>query len=297
MKSVLKRRTIGEFIFDNFNVLGMLFICFITLYPIWYTVVNSLNNGQDAMLGGIYWWPRIFTFDNYRAVFNSSGIVRAFGVTIARTVCTTTLHVFFTAMVAYGLSKKELMGRNFYLTVGTITLFFGGGLIPYFLLIRNIGLYDKFLVYVIPAMFGFFNLIIFQGFFRELPASLEESAKIDGAHDFTIFIRLILPLSAPVLATIALFVGVGQWNDFFAGVIFVSNRNLQPIQTFLYKVITETSSVEMAQYAPVGVQGRTVTSQSVKLATMVVTTAPIVCVYPFLQKYFVKGMLLGSIKG
>ncbi|WP_423409172.1 carbohydrate ABC transporter permease [Heyndrickxia sp. MSNUG] len=291
------RRTTSEYIFDNVNILIMIFICAITVYPIWYVVVNSLNDGVDAMRGGIYWWPREFTIANYKAVFETPGIVTSFGVTIAKTVIGTITHVFFTAMVAYAISRRDLYGRNFYMLVGIITMFFSGGLIPYFLLIRDLGLFDNFLVYIIPTMFNFFHLIIFVSFFRELPTSLEEAAKIDGANDFMIFIKVIIPLSMPVIATIALFQGVYQWNDYFAGVIFVNNPDLQPIQTYLYKVVAESSSNQMMTNAAGTVATKTVTSQSIKLATMVVTTLPIMLVYPFLQKYFVKGMLIGSVKG
>ena len=291
------RRTTSEYIFDNVNILIMLFICAITIYPIWYVLVNSLNDGVDAMRGGIYWWPREFTFANYKAVFETPGIVTSFGVTIAKTVIGTITHVFFTAMVAYAISRRDLYGRNFYMLVGVITMFFSGGLIPYFLLIRDLGLFDNFLVYIIPTMFNFFHLIIFVSFFRELPTSLEEAAKIDGANDFEIFIKVIIPLSMPVIATIALFQGVYQWNDYFAGVIFVNNPDLQPIQTYLYKVVAESSSNQMMTNAAGSIATKTVTSQSIKLATMVVTTLPIMLVYPFLQKYFVKGMLIGSVKG
>ena len=279
------RRTTSEYIFDNINILIMLFICAITLYPIWYVLVNSLNDGVDAMRGGIYWWPREFTLENYKAVFETQGIVTSFGVTIAKTVIGTITHVFFTAMVAYAISRRDLYGRNFYMLVGVITMFFSGGLIPYFL------------VYIIPTMFNFFHLIIFVSFFRELPTSLEEAAKMDGANDFMIFIKVIIPLSMPVIATIALFQGVYQWNDYFAGVIFVNNPDLQPIQTYLYKVVAESSSNQMMTNAAGSIATKTVTSQSIKLATMVVTTLPIMLVYPFLQKYFVKGMLIGSVKG
>lgn len=293
----LNRRTKSEYIFDNINVLIMVFVCAITLYPIWYVIVNSLNDGIDAMNGAIYWWPRVFTFENYKAVFATQGIMTSFGVTIAKTVIGTLTHVFFTAMVAYAISRRDLYGRKFYMLIGVITMFFSGGLIPYFLLIRDLGLFDNFLVYIIPTLFNFFHLIIFVSFFRELPASLEEAAKIDGANDFMIFIKIIIPLSMPVIATIALFQGVYQWNDYFAGVIFVNNPDLQPIQTYLYKVVAESSSNQMMMNAPGGIATKTVTSQSIKLATMVVTTLPIVLVYPFLQKYFVKGMLIGSVKG
>lgn len=294
---MLKRESTGDKVFDVVNIFFMIIVCFLTLYPIWYIIVYSFNEGQDAMLGGLYWWPRKFTIDNYRIVFSNQEIINAFAVTVSRTLLTTFLHVFFTAMVAYAFMKKELIGRKLYLTLGTITLFFGGGLIPYFLLIKSLGLYDNFLVYVIPGMFNFYNLIIFQAFFRELPAELEESARIDGANDFLIFFKIIIPLSTPVLATIALFVGVYNWNDYFMGVIFVNNPKLQPIQTFLYKVIAETSSNQMLASGISSLRARTVTSQSLKMATMVITTMPIVVIYPFLQRYFVKGLLIGSVKG
>jgi putative aldouronate transport system permease protein len=264
---------------------------------VWYITVMSFNDATDAMLGGVFWWPRKFSLESYTTVFQNKDILQAFWITITRTVIATSAHVFFTAMVAYALSKKDLVGRGFILGFGTVTLFFGGGLIPYFLVIKGLGLFDNYLVYIFPALFSFYNLIIFQAFFREMPAELEESAKLDGCSDWTIFLRIILPLSKPVLATIALFVGVGTWNDYFTGVIFINNPDLQPIQTFLYRIISENSSSEMLANTPAGIRSTAVTSTSLKLATMVVTTAPIVAVYPFLQKYFVKGMLLGSIKG
>ncbi|WP_058486414.1 carbohydrate ABC transporter permease [Defluviitalea phaphyphila] len=297
MINAFKRKDKKEIIFDIFNTCLMIFICFITLYPIWYTLVLSFNDGTDAMLGGIYWWPRKFSLESYKAVFQNIGIIKAFGVTIARTVIGTVTNVLFTAMVAYAFSKKDLVGRKVYLTIGIITMFFNGGLIPNFLLMKNLGLLDSFWVYIFPTMFNFFNLIIFVSFFKEIPKALEESVMIDGANHFVIFWKIILPLSAPVIATIALFTGVFHWNDYFFGVIYINNPDLQPIQTYLYKVIAQATSNQMLMNAPGGISKANITSTSIKLATMVITTFPIVCVYPFLQKYFVKGMLLGSVKG
>ncbi|MGW8822382.1 carbohydrate ABC transporter permease [Paenibacillus lautus] len=293
---MFKRRTKGEAFFDIFNNFGMLIVCFLTIYPIWYVLVNAFNDGQDAMRGGIYWWPRMFSFENFSAVFQSSGIMTAMGITVAKTVIGVFIHVLFTAMVAYAFSRKGLIGGKFYILLGTVTMFFGGGLIPTYLLIKDLNMLDSFLVYIIPAMFSFFDLIIFMTFFREIPDGLEEAAKIDGANDWSIFLRVVLPVSMPVIATIALFHGVYQWNDYFTGVIYINNTDLQPIQTYLYKVVAQSSSNQMMAQVPGGV-AKTVTSQSIKMATMVVTTAPIVFVYPFLQRYFVKGMMIGSIKG
>jgi putative aldouronate transport system permease protein len=289
-------RKSAELPFDVANVLLMLFICLITIYTILYVVVNSFTEGADAMRGGIYWYPRVFSLDNYAAVFQNNGVMKAMSITVAKTVIGTALHVFFTAMVAYAVSRKELIGRSLYMYIGTITLFFSGGLIPSFLLIRDLGLLDSFWVYIFPAMFSFFDLIIFLAFFREIPEGLEEAAKIDGANDLRIFYRIIIPVSMPVIATIALFHGVYQWNDYFTAVIYTNNPDLQPIQTFLYRVVALSGSNQIAAAIPDNVV-RKVTSQSVKLATMVITTLPIVVVYPFLQKYFVKGFMIGSIKG
>ncbi|GIP21925.1 MULTISPECIES: carbohydrate ABC transporter permease [Paenibacillus] len=292
----LKRKTKGEAFFDAVNITGMLLICFVTLYPIWYVLVNSFNNGADAMRGGIYWWPRMISFENFKAVFASPGIMTAMGVTVAKTLLGTVAHVLFTAMVAYAFSRRGLIGGRIYILLGTFTMFFSGGLIPTFLLIRDLELLDSFLVYIVPALFSFFDLIIFMTFFREIPEGLEEAARIDGANDWTIFLKVVLPVSMPVIATIALFHGVYQWNDYFTGMIYVNNTDLQPIQTYLYRVVAQSSSNQMMNAVQGGLT-KSVTSQSIKLATMVVTTLPIVFVYPFLQKYFVKGMMIGSIKG
>ncbi|MCQ2591206.1 MAG: carbohydrate ABC transporter permease [Treponema sp.] len=275
----------------------MAIVCFVALYPVWYTIVISFNDSSDSLRGGIYWWPRKFSIESYRTVFQDKTITRAFLVTIARTVIGTVTSVFFTSMVAYAFCKKHIMGNKFYMVLGTITMFFGGGLIPYFILIKNIGLYDNFLVYIIPSLFNFYNAIIFMSFFREMSPALEESAKLDGANDFIIFVRIILPLSMPVVATIALFNGVGHWNDYFTGVMYINKAALQPIQTYLYRVVASASASKSVVAMPAGISAQQVSSTSVRLATMVVTTTPIVCVYPFLQRYFVKGFMVGSIKG
>ncbi len=291
--SKLNKYTVGDYLVGVI----MLLICFLALYPVWYTVIISFNDSNDALRGGIYWLPRKFSLESYRTVFQDKTIIRAFGVTVLRTILGTVTSVFFTAMVGYAFSKKHIMGNKVYTIIGTITMFFGGGLIPYFITLKNLGLYDNFLVYIIPSLFSFYNMIIFMSFFRELPAGLEESAKLDGANDMVIFIKIIIPLSMPVIATIALFNGVYHWNDYFAGVMYINKSELQPIQTYLYRVVASASASKAVVSMPAGVSAQQVSSQSVRLATMVVTTFPIMCVYPFLQKYFVKGMLIGSIKG
>lgn len=291
------KRSKGTIIFDTCNTILMLFICFICIYPIWYVIVNSFNDATDALQGGIYWWPRVFSLENYKAVFADSSVVQSFKVTIAKTLLGTVCNVLFTAIVAYPLSKANLIGRKYYMAFGTVTMFFSGGLIPTFLLFKQMNLLNNFLVYIIPAAFNFFNLLIFINFFREIPVALEESARIDGANDWTIFRKIILPLSKPVLATIALFSGVGQWNDYFGGLMYMTNRtDLEPIQTYLYRIVAQVQSSQMAGNISVQIQTSDTTSTAIKLAAMVITTLPICCVYPFLQKYFVKGMMVGAVK-
>lgn len=294
-KSSFSRTKLLNNLFDLFNTILMILISFLMLYPIWYVLVQSLNDGFDAAQGGMYWWPRVFTLDNYREVFRNNEIITAFIVTIARTIIATAVHVLFTAMVAYALSKKELIGQKVYMKMGLVTMFFSGGLIPTFILITKLGMFDRFIVYIIPTMFSFFDLIIFQSFFQSIPSSLEEAAKIDGATYFQIFRKIIIPVSAPVVATIVLFNGVYNWNDYFMGKLYFNNQDLLPIQTYLYKMISTSEGSKHAMLVGQASQTR-FTSTSLQMATMIVTTIPIVCIYPFLQKYFVKGMMIGSVK-
>lgn len=293
----MRRKLNGATIGDLFLTVIMVLICFVCLYPVWYTIIISFNDSTDAMSGGIYWFPRKFSIESYRTVFQDSTIMRAFLITILRTLIGTVTSVFFTAMVGYAFSKKHIMGNKFYMILGTITMFFNGGLIPTFIILKRLGLYDNFFVYILPSLFNFYNMIIFMTYFREMSPALEESAKLDGCNDLTIFTRIILPLSMPVVATIALFNGVGHWNDYFTGVMYINKAVLQPIQTYLYRIVASASASKSVVSMPAGFTAQQVSSTSVRLATMVVTTFPIMCIYPFLQKYFVKGFMVGSIKG
>lgn len=210
-----------------------------------------------------------------------------------QTVVGVILHTLVTAMVAYGISKKDLLFRNIYMKMGVLTMFISGGMIPTFLLFKSLGLLNSFWVYIVPVLFSFYDMVILINFFRSIPYSLEESAMIDGATPATIFLKIILPLSLPVLATIALFHGVFQWNDYMTANIYIDNRNLYPLQMLLYRLVSENLSASVSTGANVV---RETTSQSLQLATMVCTTLPVVIIYPFLQKYFIQGMTLGSVK-
>lgn len=282
----------------------LLLLGFVTLYPFWNSLVISLNSGADTALGGITFWPRSPTLDNYEVVLGDSRIGQAFLISALRTVSGTLLSVLFTAVLAYGLSRHELMGRKYYMVFCVVTMYFSGGLIPTFLLLREFGMMDTFWVLIIPGMISVYNMIIFRTFFLGLPAGLAESARIDGCNHIGVLIRIILPISGPVVATLSLFTAVYHWNDWFSASIYINNPNLIPIQTLLKQILNSnivTDQLLQAIGTNAAAQDRlslvqTVTSKSLIMATTMVATLPIVLVYPFLQKYFVKGVLIGSIK-
>ncbi|MBB6732828.1 carbohydrate ABC transporter permease [Cohnella zeiphila] len=280
--------------FDLLNVILLTALCIVTLYPFYNIVITSLNDPTDAARGGITLWPRVFSIDNYRIVFKDNQIVHAFFITVARTIVGTATAVLFTGAFAYGISKSELVGRRIFLMLAIVTMYFGGGIIPYYLLIaKYLHLKGDFLVYIIPNLFNVFNAIIMLTFFRTLPKDTEESAKIDGANDLRIFFRLVLPVSKPVLATIALYNAVSHWNAWYDAMLF-GNDNLLTLQQILMQIISSNSNVsQLASQLGYGA----VNSTSLKLATMVITTLPIVFTYPFIQKYFVQGVMIGSVKG
>jgi putative aldouronate transport system permease protein len=284
--------------FDILNVSFMVVLAFVTLYPFWNALVGSFNNGLDYMRGGVVWFPRVWTLDNYRVAFLDSSIIDAYKVTILRTLVATVAHVIFTGLFAYGFSKRHLVGRNTIAVMGLITLLFSGGLIPYYMVLKSLGFINNFLVYIIPGLFSFFNVLIFQAYFREIPESLVESAKLDGANEYTIFFKLILPVSMPVIAAITLFTGIYNWNAYFDSMIFTSKPQLQTVMMFLLKIVkTQQAASALEMRATTMLGTRTTSSKTVQLAMMMVTTVPIIVIYPFLQKYFVKGLLIGSVKG
>lgn len=298
---VVGQNTLGNRTFATINGVIMLVIMFITLYPFWYAVVGSFNEGVDYLRGGVNFWPRTWAMQNYRAVFSTNEILAAYRVSVARTVLATVVHLFVVSTFAYAFSRRNLVFRNVYAAMGLIGLFFQSGVIPEYFVLRSLGLLNTFWVYVFPPAFNFFSVIIFASFFRELPASLHESARIDGARELTVFARIVVPLSKPVFAAIALFTAVWNWNDYRMSLIFTTDESLKVVQLFLLQVINSTrraTDMGSAQAAAASAGGgnRTV-SITVQLATMVITATPILIIYPFLQKYFVKGVLIGSIKG
>lgn len=282
-------------VFNAINVTLLVIFTLIIIVPIWNVLVMSVSSGPGMAEGGVALWPKGFTLQNYQKVFADESIWRAFFISVSKTVLGAGTHVIFCAMVAYGLSKRNLVGRGFYTKFGVFTMYFGGGMIPMYLLIKSLGLLNNFWVYIIPGLLSYYDVIILMNFFRDVPASLEESAKIDGANDWTVFTRIFLPLSKPALATITLFSGVSQWNDFMTAKMYISDKNLYPLQMKIYEIIVESQTKALDFQGGVDLLVQT-SSKGVQLATIVITTVPILMIYPLLQKYFISGMMAGAVK-
>jgi len=285
-----------DLVMDGVVTVILFVIMLAMLYPFYYVLILSFNKGTDSLLGGIYLWPRNVTFENYATFLNDPQWYRAFLVTVARTVSGSVLGVLLTCLVAYGLSHRELLFSKAYFTMIIFAMYFSGGLIPYYVVLRSAGLLNSFGVYIIPSMLSTFFLLIAISFFREIPGELKESAHMDGANEFVTFYRIILPVSMPLIATMALFMGVGQWNSWLDSAYFVQSDSLRTLAFRMMEVINKSNApldaVGAANSAASGV-----TSYSLQLAAMVVSIAPIVCVYPFLQRFFIQGIMLGSVKG
>jgi len=302
-KQQIYKKHAPEKIFNIFNIIFLFCLSIISIYPLYYIIVYSLNEGVDSLKGGLYLLPRVFTTFNYEYVLGNGSMQKAYLITIGRTVLGTLLGLAVTSIVAYGFSFKELPYRKKLLFVVLIPMLFNGGIIPYYIQLSRLHLIDSFWVYVIPTTFNIWNMFVMMKFFSDIPSSLREAALIDGAGDIRIFLKIIIPLSKPVFAAIGLFIAVYHWNDWYSGAFFVGSTDLLPVQTYLQRLfqadnlgmITSNSSI-VAEAAARQSQTSTMTVTSVKMAAVIIGTLPILCVYPFVQKHFVKGMLIGSVK-
>lgn len=291
-RKVMKKDVDGR-LFDLINVIILIIFTILIIVPLWNVLISSFASGQALARGNFIFWPDELSLENYKAVFRDRSMIRAFFVSVAKTVIGVLTHVFFCAMMAFAMSKANLKGRKLYSTMGIITMFFSGGMIPTYLLIRELGLLNSFWVYIIPALLSYYDVIILMNFFRNVPDSLEESAMIDGAGYWRVFLQIILPLSKPALATIALFNGVNQWNDFMTARIYITDKTLYPLQMKLYEIIVQSQTQGMQNIGTAVAQS---TTKGVQLATIVMTTIPILLIYPLLQKHFISGMMVGAVK-
>ncbi|AUO07198.1 sugar ABC transporter permease [Paenibacillus jamilae] len=291
--------TRSEKLFDLFNYILMALIVVLTLYPFLNVLAISLNNSTDTVRGGIYIWPRQFTLENYKTIFQYDGLLRGLQVSILRTVVGTLLGLICASMLAFTLSRVDFRARKFISTFLALTMYFSGGMVPVFILMRDLHLLGSFWVYIFPGLISAFNVFVIRSFMDGLPYALQESAKLDGANDFTIYWKVILPLCKPVLATIALFLAVNQWNAWFDTYLYNGTAaQWTTLQFELMKILqsTQQGGANMANSNDMAKQMAQISPESIKMAITITVTLPILLVYPFLQKYFVGGMTLGAVK-
>ena len=296
MKIKMNRKTPGDIAFDVINGIILTLYMIVLLYPLLNTVAISFNDGTDALRGGIYLWPRMFTWKNYITVLQKSTMITAAKVTVARTVIGTLSSTLVTSLLAYVLSRREFLFRRQLSLLYVITMYVNGGLVPILLLYKHLGLTNSFWVYIIPGMVSAFNMLVMRTYINGIPASLSESAEIDGAGHMTIFFRIILPLCMPVIATISLFTAVYQWNSWFDAMLY--NRMSDNLTTLQYELMKLLNSVTNNNATAETMKNSTgqVTPASIRAAATVVTSLPILCLYPFLQRYFVAGLTIGGVK-
>lgn len=295
MKNLSQRKKLT--VFDGVNALILLTLTLIALFPMYYVVLVSLADYASVHKQGLYILPTTIKFDSYKTLLSTSLFTNAAAVSVFITMTGTVLSMILSSAAAYVLSKKQIPGQKFMFTVILVPMFFSGGLIPYYLTIKDIGLIDSVWVLIIPGAISSYYLILLKNFFENFPSSIEEAAKIDGANDIFILAKLVLPMSAPIIATIALFYAVDKWNDYYTALMYLSNRKLFPLQLVLREAILDFNQVIGSSVgAQLARENSKVYSQGMQMAMIVISTVPIFCVYPFLQRYFTKGLMLGAVK-
>ncbi len=291
MKKERLRKTTSFSVSGTVIIVILVLIALITLYPFVYTLAGSFNDGTDFEKGGVWLFPRVFTLDNYTAVFSDYRLWIGLGNTVLRTVVGTAAALIVTSCVAYAMSQRELPCKRFFRVFNVITMFFSGGIVPFFLVVNILGLYDNFLVYILPSLYSVYNMIVISTFFRGIGQGVREAAILDGASEMRIWWSVFMPMSTPVLATVGLWIAVMHWNSYLPTLLYTSkDESMWTLQYYLMRIIKDAALPEGDAV------NENVTAQTISFAAMVIAMIPIVCVYPFLQKYFAKGAALGSLK-
>ncbi len=302
-RTKLVKQTVGSRVFDVANVVIMLLLIFVMVYPFWNQLIISLNDGIDAQRGGLYFWPRVFTLSNYDYILKSKGLLSSVGWSIARVVFGTVTKLVVSGFVAYITTVKFFSFHRPLRTMFMITMYVSGGMIPIYLWYQKLGLLESFTVYWLPTLISAYEMMIIASYIEGLPEAVTESARIDGAREITIFFRVVAPLCIPVFAALAVMVAVGHWNSWFDVMIYNPSGRFDTLQMLLRDILIESDKIkELMQDSMVGAdavksQASRISTQSMRAATTMIVTIPIVCVYPFFQKYFVKGISIGAVKG
>jgi putative aldouronate transport system permease protein len=287
--------TITDKVFDGVIIILTILAILICLVPFLHVIALSFSSNHAILSMKVAIFPVDFTLETYRAVFKDNAMINSLLFTIVLTVSYTILSMIMTICAAYPLTKKNLKGRNFFLLLIVITMYFSGGLIPDYLLIKNLGLLNKIWALILPGLINAYYLIILKTFFSTLPDSLQESAYLDGCTDIGILVKIILPLSKPVLATLSLFYAVGRWNGLMDALFYITNPKLYPIQLKLYQIVYNSMQLDIQQMEGSAAAG--ILPESLKAASVIFATVPILIVYPWLQRYFVAGIMIGAVKG
>ena len=289
-------------IFNIVNVLLITLLCVIMVYPYLNQLATAFNDSLDTSVGGLTVYPRVFTLDNFKTVFANSQVRVGLLISSSRTIIATLLSLLVTYMAAYALSNKRLKGRKGINVFLSIPMYLTAGTIPIFILYRYLGLIDNYMVYILPGVFSFYNMLIIRSSLEDIPEAIEESAKLDGANEFIIMTRIMIPMTLPVIATVTLWLAVGYWNDWMTTMYYITKPDLYSLQYVMMQIVKQAEAA--AKMAAEQVQGAVsadkktmVTSESVQAAVLIVATTPILIVYPFLQRYFISGVTLGAVKG
>lgn len=293
MNALKSKWTVGRIIL----YLSILLITFLILYPFWYCIVYSVSDSKAVMTRNVTFYSIGFTLENYARVFQQNHLVSSFIISIMRTAGGIVGTLLVTGLAAYAMSRPKLPGRRMISIFLIIPMYITGGLIPSYVLMYHLHLVNNFWVFILPNMFWAFNMLLMRTYFEGIPASLLESAKLDGAGELRILFKIVLPLSMPIIAVIAMYSGVWQWNAWFDSMLYITSSDLKPLQAILQEMIkaSSTSMMQMAQSGGKAAQAQGST-EAVRMATLVFTTLPIVCIYPFFQKYFVQGIMIGAVK-
>lgn len=296
-----RKRTVEQIIFTTLNTTFLLALGALMLYPLLNTLAISLNDGNDAVRGGIGIWPRVFSLQNYNVVFNMTTIYQAFFMSVLKTVVVVATNLFFTSMLAYALSRKEFIFRRSITLIFVLTMYFDAGLIPNYLLIRDLGMLNSFQAYWVPTIISAFNLIVLRTYMKSIPDEIIESARTDGAGEFRMWWQIVMPLCKPALAVVGLFVAVGSWNSWLDTLLYNSgDQALSTLQYELQKLLASSMNAGMNSVAATGSAqsgGQVTTPIALRSTITMVAAVPILFVYPFLQKHFVSGLMIGSVKG
>lgn len=292
-----KRKKIvpSDVIIDVLKVLFLIFAVIICVYPFWNIFIVSINDATDAMRGGLYLLPRKLSLASYANILGRGTFQHSILVTVARTLIGTPLAVLVTSALAYVMTRKDLVARKPLNLLFIFTMYFGGGMVPYYMVLKNLGLLDNFLVYILPGLLSVYNMILVRNYIEGMPEALFEAARIDGANDLTIFFRIVIPLAKPIIMTIALFVAISQWNSWFDAYLYTNSQSLKTMQSILVEILNQYQTSDAGASAA-NQLSQSITPDSIRMAATMVTTIPIIMVYPFIQKYFVKGIMLGSVK-